>query len=282
MHEPPASGRTGQAESLPRRPPALLLDIDGVLAVSWRAIDGAVEALQSVRAAGTQVRLLTNTTSRPRSAVVDALRVAGFEVGSDEVITAPIATANYLRTHFSGTTAALLCSGDVTADLATSGVEFVDLTRSAPTGPVAVVVLGGAGPEFSYDALDQAFNLVLQGASLVAMHRGLFWRTAAGMQLDTGAFLIGLERAAGIEATIIGKPEAAMFEGALDELNVPPDAAVMIGDDIDSDVRGAQAAGLSGVLVRTGKFRPQVLDSPGTVPDLVTDSIVSAVTALGY
>ncbi len=56
----------------------------------------------------------------------------------------------------------------------------------------------------------------------------------------------------------------------------------MIGDDIDADVRGAQAAGLTGVLVRTGKFRAQVLDSPGAAPDLVTDSIVSALAALGY
>ena len=147
---------------------------------------------------------------------------------------------------------------------------------------VGAVVIGGAGDEFSYEALNRAFNLVLNGASLIAMHRGLSWRTSAGMQLDTGAFLTGLERASGVEATVIGKPEPAMFAAGLANLGVAPSEAVMIGDDIDADVRGAQAAGLTGVLVRTGKFRAQVLDSPGAAPDLVTDSIVSALAALGY
>ena len=95
-------------------------------------------------------------------------------------------------------------------------------------------------------------------------------------------FLTGLERASGVEATVIGKPEPAMFAAGLANLGVAPSEAVMIGDDIDADVRGAQAAGLTGVLVRTGKFRAQVLDSPGAAPDLVTDSIVSALAALGY
>lgn len=271
-----------RTEPLPQRPPALLLDIDGVLVVSWQPIDGALEAIRSVRAAGTPIRMLTNTTSRSRHSVVEALRTAGFEAAEDEIVTAPIATAEYLREHFHGATAALLCSGDVTTDLATSGVDLVDLTGTDIPERTDAVVIGGAGDEFSYEALNRAFNLVLNGASLIAMHRGLSWRTSAGMQLDTGAFLTGLERASGVEATVIGKPEPAMFAAGLANLDVAPSEAVMIGDDIDADVRGAQAAGLTGVLVRTGKFRAQVLDSPGAAPDLVTDSIVSALAALGY
>ena len=269
-------------EALPQRPPALLLDIDGVIVVSWQPISGALEAIRSVRAAGTPIRMLTNTTSRSRHSVVEALRAAGFEVAEDEIVTAPIATAAYLREHFQGAAAALLCSGDVTTDLATSGVDLVDLTGAAVPQRTDVVVIGGAGDEFSYGALNRAFNLVLNGASLIAMHRGLSWRTSAGMQLDTGAFLTGLERASGVEPIVIGKPEPAMFTAGLTDLGVASSDAVMIGDDIDADVRGAQAAGLAGVLVRTGKFREQVLHSPGTAPDLVTDSIVSAVSALGY
>ncbi len=268
--------------ALPQRPGALLLDIDGVLVVSWKALPGAVEALRSIRAQGTSVRFLTNTTSRPRSSVVAALRTAGFELSDRDVVTAPIATAAHLCAHFEGATAALLCSGDVTDDLATSGVDLVDLAGPSAPGHADVVVLGGAGPEFSYQALNRALNLVLGGADLVAMHRGLTWRTADGIQLDTGAFLTGLERASGVTATVIGKPEPAMFTAGLTGLGTSPAEAVMIGDDIDSDVRGAQSAGLHGVLVRTGKFRPQVLDTDGAAPDLVTDSIATAAAALGF
>lgn len=268
--------------TLPQRPAVLLLDIDGVLVVSWRALPGAVDTLSTIRAAGTHVRLLTNTTSRPRSSVVAALRSAGLEVPGDDVVTAPIATAEYLRAHFEGATAALLCSGDVTDDLATSGVELVDLAGPGSPGHADVVVLGGAGPEFSYQSLNRALDLVLGGAALVAMHRALVWRTSEGIQLDTGAFLAGLEHASGVSATVVGKPEPGMFAAGLADLGVGAGETVMIGDDIDSDVRGAQAAGLHGILVRTGKFRPQVLDTQGSAPDLVTDSIASAAAALGY
>lgn len=283
-HMPEATTGPGDVQPgiiLPQHPRALLLDIDGVLVVSWKPLPGAVDALATIKAAGTPVRFLTNTTSRPRSSVVKALHDAGFEVSENDVVTAPIATANHLRTHYDGGTAALLCSGDVTDDLAASGLRLVDLTKeSVPHADV--VVLGGAGPEFGYATLNKALDLLLGDAELVSMHRGLTWRTETGIQLDTGAFLAGLEKASGVRATIIGKPEPAMFSAGLDGMGVPVDDAVMIGDDIDSDVRGAQSAGLHGILVRTGKFRPAVLETPGMAPELVTDSIVTAAAALGY
>ena len=68
------------------------------------------------------------------------------------------------------------------------------------------MLVGGAGPEFSYQALNQAFSHLQRGARLVAMHRGLYWRTSEGLQLDAGVFLAGLEQAAGTEADVVGKP----------------------------------------------------------------------------
>ncbi len=244
-------------------PQALLIDIDGVLVVSWQALPGAVEALAAVREA-VGVRFLTNTTSRTRAQITAALREAGFDVADDEVVTVAAAVADHLRREHPGARCLLLSSGDVTPDL--PGVQVV----TQP--PIDVVVLGGAGPEFGYDALNAALAALLDGAALVAMHRNLLWRTAAGMQLDTGAYLAGLEAAAGVRATVIGKPERAMFDVALASLGVEARDAAMVGDDLDTDVRAAQALGITGVQVRTGKFRDGQLEDGGEAPDVLVDS----------
>jgi len=72
---------------------------------------------------------------------------------------------------------------------------------------------------------------------------------------------------------ICGKPSAAYFASALAMLGVPAQRTAMVGDDLENDVLGAQAAGLTGVLVRTGKFRPEDLERADGSPDVQLDSI---------
>ena len=242
---------------------AVLIDIDGVLTVSWEPLPGAVDALGRL---DLPFALVTNTTSRTRGWIATTLADQGFPVTVDDVYTAPAVTAAYLAEHHEGARCALLNSGDLRDDLA--GVHVVPVDEST----VDVVVVGGAGPEFSYDALNAAFAHVQRGAALVAMARNLYWRTADGLQLDGGAFLLGLEAAAGTEATVVGKPSPTFFATALATLGAQPAQAVMIGDDLDADVLAAQRAGLTGVLVRTGKFRQEVLDASAERPDHVVDS----------
>jgi HAD superfamily hydrolase (TIGR01458 family) len=246
---------------------AVLLDIDGVLTVSWEPVPGAVEAVRGLRDAGLPLVLLTNTSSRTRARIAELLDDAGFPVSADDVLTAAAATAAHLREHHPRARCLLLNSGDVTDDL--EGVTLV-----GPDDDPDVVVLGGAGPEFTYEALNQVFAHLQRGAALVAFHRNLYWRTDAGLSLDTGALLLGLEQAADVEATIIGKPAAAFFAAALRAADVPADHAVMVGDDLEADVLGAQAAGITGVLVRTGKFRESDEEGAhGERPRHVVDSI---------
>src|SRR6266511_5143914 len=85
-------------------------------------------------------------------------------------------------------------------------------------------------------------------------HPNRWWQTADGPRLDAGAFVAGLEYTAQVEAEIVGKPTAAYFEAALAELDAKPGDAVMVGDDVESDIGGAKALGMRGILVRTGKF----------------------------
>jgi HAD superfamily hydrolase (TIGR01458 family) len=144
-----------------------------------------------------------------------------------------------------------------------------------------VVLAGGAGPEFSYQALNQAFGHLQRGARLVAMHRGLYWRTSEGLQLDTGAFLAGLEQAAGIEAEVVGKPAAAFFAAALAHLGADAARTLMVDDDIETDVLAAQRQGLTGVLVKTGKYLPRTHRASSGTPDYVLDSFADLPALLG-
>lgn len=253
----------------------LAIDIDGVLTVSWEPLPGAVEALQAVRAARLPFVLLTNTTSRTRERIAATLSGAGFPVGRGDVLNAPSATAAHLRAHHGGARCLVLTSGNVDDDL--EGVTIAE-----PEDDADVVVIGGAGPEFGYHELNRAFRALQAGAVLVAMHRNLFWRTDDGLSLDSGAFLAGLEQAAAVEATVLGKPAGAFFDAALERLGTTAGGTVMVGDDLEADVLGAQAHGMAGVLVRTGKFQPG--DERGTGddgPNHVVDSFADVPGLLG-
>lgn len=261
---------------------AVLIDIDGVLTVSWKALPGAVEAMERLRAADLPLALVTNTTSRTRAEIARRLSGEGFPVGADDILTAPAVTAAYLQEHHPDARCLLINSGDVRADL--EGVEIVQEADRPETDSGAapdVVVFGGAGEEFSYPALNAAFRHLRSGARLVAMHRNLYWRTAQGLDLDTGAFLLGLERAARVDAVVTGKPSEAFFAAALGHLGTSAADTLMVGDDVESDVLAAQRCGITGVLVRTGKYQQEAVEAADGTPDRVIDSFADLPALLG-
>ena len=242
-----------------------LIDVDGVLHIGDVPVPGAADALNELRHKGVPFRLLTNTTMRTRAALGKLLRGFGCDVADEEIITAASATAAYIRKHHPDTPCYLLVSGNVVE-------EFKDVQLS--DGPDArVVVIGGAGREFSYDALNHAFRLLLNGATLVAMHQDLYWRMADGLSLDAGAFITGLEQASDVQATVVGKPSPEFFTVGFDSLGLPPEEVVMVGDSILHDLVPAMAFGAKGALVRTGIFQESDLEK--ATPDIVLDSFVN-------
>ena len=246
---------------------AILLDIDGVLHVSGESIAGAGEAVQALRADGHRLRFVTNNTTRARERLAVELRAVGIDVDAAEVSTTAVAAARLLA----GRRVLALTMTAVRDDL----VPRVELVEDRAD----VVLVGGAdeteesGRVFSYENLNGAFAALEGGASLVCLHRNRWWQTSRGPLLDSGAFVAGLEYAAGVEAQLVGKPSRAFFEAALAELGAAPSEAVMVGDDVEADVGGAKAAGLRAVLVRTGKFRERTLAAAEPKPDAVVDSI---------
>jgi HAD superfamily hydrolase (TIGR01458 family) len=251
----------------------VLLDMDGVLAQSWRPLPGAAETLSWLRSERVPFRIVSNTTTHTRAAFARTLSDAGLPVDPGEVVTAVAGTAAYLRARHAGANVFLLSDGDPREDL--EGVTLVDVEDAD------VVVLGGACEDFTYTTMNRVFRRVMEGAALVGMHRNLYWRTDAGLQLDSGAYIAGLEEASGRRAAICGKPSPDFFEQAVALLGTAVERTAMVGDDVVNDVLGAQAAGLTGVLVRTGKFSPEQLEgAPGT-PDHVLASVADLRSLLG-
>jgi HAD superfamily hydrolase (TIGR01458 family) len=245
---------------------AILLDVDGVLHVSGHPILGGAKAIARLRQAGHTLRFVTNNTTHSRQALAEEIRSFGVELDDEELQTTPLAAAHALK----GKRVLALTMPAIVEDL--EGLELVGEGADA-------VLLGGADESFetnrvfSYYNLARAFAELQEGAELYCLHKNRWWQTSRGAMLDAGAFVAGLEYAASTEATVLGKPSAAYFAAALDALEYDPEQTWMIGDDVEADVAGASAFGLRTVLVRTGKFREEVLEEATVKPDAVIDSI---------
>jgi len=254
---------------------AVLCDIDGVLQVSGQPIPGAADAIQELRDAGHRLRFVTNNSTRPRVRLADDLRGIGIDLAADEIETTPLAAAK----HLAGQRVLALTMSAIRPDLARS-VDLVDERAD-------VVLLGGADESdetrdvFSWPNLNRAFAELRRGARFVCLHRNRWWRVSQNRALlDGGAFVAALEYAAEVEAEVVGKPSRAFYQAALDELGSRAEDAVMVGDDVASDIGGAKAVGMRGILVRTGKFEEQTLAEADPQPDAVIDSIADLPAAV--
>lgn len=251
---------------------ALLVDLDGVLYVEDVPIEGAREALSELRERGLGLRFVTNTTVRSRRATLAKLSELGFEVEPSELVT-PAALARERCERAGHRSVALIMDDAVKEDF--EGLEELTDPDSEPDA----VIMGDLGSAFGFEILNRAFRMVAAGAELIALQKNRYWLTADGLSLDAGPFVAAVEYAAGTEATVVGKPSAAFFEGVLGSLGVEPSEAAMVGDDVETDVGGALEAGLAAILVRTGKFRADLVERSGIEPTATVDSL-AAVPAL--
>ncbi len=241
---------------------AFLIDLEGTVCQAGNLVGGAREALERIGHAGLEYAIVTNTTSRPRSVIARELSAMGLDLDPERLFTAPRAARAYLRDrrllqcHF-------LVAPALLEDF--SGLQIDDVRPDA-------VVVGDLGTGFTFERLNQAFRLLLAGAELVALAPNRYYRGPDGLLLDVGAFVAALEYGSGRTATLTGKPAPSFFRAALQMIGASPGETAVVGDDLEFDVHGAQDVGFSGVLVRTGKYRPE-FETTGRKPDAILDSI---------
>lgn len=258
----------------PETPRAYLLDLDGTLYAGGAAIPGAVETLRRLRRTQTPFRLVTNTTSRSRSGIVGRLAGFGIEVSEPEVFTATLAGAETVRAAGFSKVAPFIPEPAL-EDL--KGLDLVGGTSGRQSaGPPDAILLGDMAERWTFELLQEAFEYIMSGAAAIALSRDRYWLKDERLTLDAGPFVAALEFATGKEFTVAGKPSSAFYVAALASLGLGPSrATAMVGDDIWSDVAGAQQAGLQGWLVRTGKFRESVLLESGIAPDRIIGSVAA-------
>jgi HAD superfamily hydrolase (TIGR01458 family) len=241
----------------------LLLDLSGVIYVQDEAVPGAAEALERLRSDGIPIRLVTNTTMRPRSSILERLERLGIEADPAELLTpATLAASRCAEAGYESVSLVVL--DELREDL--EGLE-------ERGDSVDAVIVGDLGEGWDYDILNRAFRQLMDGADLIALQKNRYWETAGGLSLDAGPFVSALEYATGREAEVVGKPSPPFFELALGELGTTADRAAMVGDDVEADVGGAMDAGLAGILVRTGKYREDLVRESGIAPTATVDSI---------
>ena len=247
---------------------ALLFDMDGVLYNSEEPIPGSAETLAWVRSREIPHLFVTNTTSRGRDALAAKLARFGIPASPSEIMTPCEAAADWLRSRGATNVALFL------RPAARPAFDGLDLLPDDAESGAHYVVIGDLASAWDFATLNRAFRLLHANpeAPLIALGMTRYWKAADGISLDVAPFVAALEHATGRKALVLGKPSAEFFQAAADRLDVPNREIVMVGDDIESDIAGAQLAGMRAALVRTGKFRESDLECP-VKPDAVLASV---------
>ena len=221
---------------------ALLLDLSGVLYNGTSLIPGALEAVERAQRSPLAVRFITNTSQKTRASLLARLRDLGFTVEETQLFTAVDAARQWLVQR----QLRPLCL--VHEDIRS---EFDDFDQSDPNA----VFIADAADGFNYRSLNQAFQLCMAGAPLLGVGYNRYYKSGDQLLMDVGGFIRAVEFAAGVEATIVGKPDREFFRQVLASTAATAERALMVGDDVFGDVEGALAAGINACLVRTGKYQ---------------------------
>ena len=251
-----------------RLPQLIMLDLDGTLYVGKQPIPGAIACIKNLRERGIKLRFLTNTTTKSQSELVAQLRAMGFTLVEDELISAPVGAKLELLSLQQQLQRPVRIWPVVAESIKPDFSEFF-WDETAPD----FVVLGDIGDAWDLTLINRLFNVMHAGAELIALHKNRFWQTEDGLKADIGFFVAGLEYVSSKSARVMGKPNRDFYQRVLDSAGVDNMDALMVGDDIDSDVGGAQQMGIRGCLVRTGKYRAAYAEQSTVKPNYILDSI---------
>ena len=248
---------------------ALLIDLDGVIYEGDRVVAGSPKAVAWLTEQSIPHLFVTNTTSRPRSAIVDKLARLGVATTEKQIFTPPVAASTWLHKH--GVSRVALFVPEATAS------EFDAFENVQNDSDAQAVVVGDLGEGWNFEVLNRAFRMLMHDPQphLIALGMTRYWQAGDGLRLDTAPFVMALSHASEAKPYVLGKPARAFFDSAVELVKTDIQDTYMIGDDIRADIGGAQAAGLKGILVQTGKFRSADLGR-----DVVPDAMLASFAEL--
>jgi 4-nitrophenyl phosphatase len=262
------------AADLNRRLRALrgfLVDMDGVIYRGATAIPGAAAALASLQEYG-PVMMLTNNSTKEHAALEAQLMRMGFAIPAERIIIVTEIARDHLLRHHRYERILVLGEDAFAAYLRAAGLAVV----SPSEWREATVVLSACSRTMDHATLGAGLNALAAGAHFLCTNCDLTVNGDAGLQLEAGAYAQLLARLCGREPTYVGKPVSACFDYALRRLGTAAAATAMIGDNLDTDIRGARDNGLLGALVLTG-----LTAAPSSLADVSAPDISAFAAMVG-
>jgi len=245
---------------------AFLFDLDGVLYRGAEPIDGAAGTIATLRSLGKGLAFMTNNSSRTPEAIVAHLAALGIEARAAEIETSALTTAELLRSR-AVVSAYVVGDEGLRTALAAAGLTLLEGSASD-----AETVVVGWDRGFDYAELATACVLVQRGASLVASNADASYPVEDGLVLPgAGAILAAIQTATGVNAEVVGKPNAPIFRAAL--ARAGDGRPLVIGDRLDTDIEGARRLGWDALLVLTGITTEDDLHGAGPKPTYVAERL---------
>jgi 4-nitrophenyl phosphatase len=242
---------------------AVLFDMDGVLYRGMEALPGVNEMLEFLAEQKVSYACITNNASRTREQFSTKLHQMGIAVPAERIITSATATSIWLRSRVPRGTSVFAIGMDGLREALFRDGYFTEQAVK----PEYVVV--GADFEITSAKLKAACLAIRSGAAFIGTNPDTTFPSEEGIIPGVGAFILALEAASGVKATIIGKPERGMFDAALQMLGVPADQALAVGDRLDTDIVGASRASIPSAMVLTGVSSPADLEASLEQPSSV-------------
>jgi len=242
-----------------------LIDMDGVIYRGSTMIPGAIEFIKQLQRLGTPFLFLTNNSERSPKDLVAKFNHYGLKVSPKNFYTAAHCTADFLVRQQPTSSAFVIGEGGLIVALQEAGIAFDSIK------PDFVVV--GEGRLFNFEIVEKAMRLLAKGSRLVATNPDTWCPTDAGPRPGTGALAALLESATGEKAYYLGKPNPFMFVMARKRLGLRTDETIMIGDTMETDIRGAAELGIPAYLVLTGSTKRETVAQYPYQPTGILNSI---------
>lgn len=241
---------------------AVFLDLDGTLYFNDKPINNAIETVEYLKSKGYICRFLTNTDSKQTSTIWNKLHDMGFNIDLDEIFTPVTASLKFLESKKEASIYPFV------SDSIAQEYNKFKISEKA----IDYLIIGDCRDKISYENLNNIFKLIGENTEIVALQKGRYFYDITGKNLDTGAFVSLLEFASNKSAIVLGKPSVPFFNILLKDLNLLPTDVLIVGDDITTDIAGANKISADSALVKTGKYKDQ-LGSETSTPTYIFDSV---------